>query len=137
VHGIIETLYRRYVGPGPVEEEAFLNSAESDHGPSTRSISKKGIRAVYEGLDAAGKPSSRRPTRRRTCRRARSWPRSYEDVSTGNEIRSVVLAGRPLKKFPRARSTARRPGGGRAVRAKRDESKIPVNPFTAGSTSPA
>ena len=36
-------------------EDAFLNSAESITGPIYRTISKQGILAVYEGLDAAGK----------------------------------------------------------------------------------
>src|SRR3954466_15813852 len=55
VHGIIETLYRRYVGQGMSKEAAFLNSAESITGPISKTISKRGIRAVYEGFDAAGK----------------------------------------------------------------------------------
>src|SRR6266852_5000970 len=55
VHGIIECLYRRYVGQGMTKEDAFLNSAESITGPINKIISKKGIKAVYEGLDAAGK----------------------------------------------------------------------------------
>src|SRR5581483_4176330 len=55
VHGIIESLYRRFVAQGMSKEAAFLNSAESITGPISKTISKRGILAVYEGLDAAGK----------------------------------------------------------------------------------
>ena len=37
------------------EEEAFRNSVESITGPITRIISREGMPAVYEALDAAGK----------------------------------------------------------------------------------
>src|SRR5882724_4840078 len=53
VHGVIEALYRRFVAQGMSKEAAFLNSAESITGPISKTISKRGIRAVYEGLDAA------------------------------------------------------------------------------------
>src|SRR5256885_3187390 len=48
VHGIIESLYRRYVAGGMSKEAAFLNSAESITGPISKTISKRGILAVYE-----------------------------------------------------------------------------------------
>ncbi len=37
------------------EEEAFKNSVESITGPITRIISREGMPAVYEALDAEGK----------------------------------------------------------------------------------
>src|SRR5919204_656956 len=55
VHGIIESLYRRYLAQGMSREDAFLNSSESITGPISKTISKRGILAVYEDLDAAGK----------------------------------------------------------------------------------
>src|SRR6185369_8687484 len=51
VHGVIEALYRRYVAQGMSKDAAFLNSAESITGPISKPISKRGIRAVYDGLD--------------------------------------------------------------------------------------
>src|SRR5262252_838842 len=48
VHGIIESLYRRYLAQGQSKEDAFLESAESITGPINKIISKRGIRAVYE-----------------------------------------------------------------------------------------
>src|SRR5947207_15922790 len=55
VHGIIESLYRRFVSQGMSREDAFLNSAESITGPISRTISRQGILAVYDRLDPAGK----------------------------------------------------------------------------------
>ena len=57
----------------------------------------------------------------------------YDEVSSGNEIRSVVLAGERLKKQPMGKIDGTETWKvGAGVRAKRDEAKIPVNPFTAG-----
>jgi ketol-acid reductoisomerase len=133
VHGIIETLYRRYVGQGMTKEDAFLNSAESITGPINKIISKKGIRALYEGLDAAGKAEFEKAYAASYGPAKEILAEIYDDVSTGNEIRSVVLAGSRLKKHPMGKIDGTETWKvGAAVRAKRDEAKIPVNPFTAG-----
>jgi ketol-acid reductoisomerase len=133
VHGIIETLYRRYVSQGMSKEDAFLNSAESITGPINKIISKQGIRAVYEGLDAAGQAEFEQAYAASYLPAKEILAEIYDDVSTGNEIRSVVLAGSRLKKFPMGKIDATETWKvGAAVRAKRVESKIPVNPFSAG-----
>lgn len=133
VHGIVESLYRRYVGQGMSKEDAFLNSCESITGPISRIISKQGILAVYEGLDAAGKATFEQayaatyPTAREVMEEI------YDEVSSGNEIRSVNLAGDRLKRRPMGKIDATETWKvGAAVRAKRVEGKIPVHPFTAG-----
>jgi ketol-acid reductoisomerase len=59
VHGVIESLYRRFESQGMSREQAFLNSSESITGPISRTISKQGILAVYEGLDATGKANKK------------------------------------------------------------------------------
>ena len=133
VHGLIEALYRRYLTQGMSKEAAFLNSAESITGPISKTISKRGIRAVYEGLDAAGKAEFEK-----ACTAAYPAAREvlaeiYDEVSSGNEIRGVVLAGERLKKQPMGKIDGTETWKvGAAVRAKRDEAKTPVNPFTAG-----
>src|SRR5687767_10477880 len=55
VHGIIESLYRRYVSQGQSKEQAFVASSEVITGPVSKTISKQGMLAVYQALDAAGK----------------------------------------------------------------------------------
>src|SRR5262245_58726963 len=100
VHGIIESLYRRFVAQGMSREDAFSNTSESITGPISKTISKQGILAVYEGLDAAGKTTFEEayaatyPAAREICEEI------YDEVSSGNEIRGVVLAGGRLKKRP-------------------------------------
>jgi ketol-acid reductoisomerase len=133
VHGIIESLYRRFKSQGQSPEQAFLNSAESITGPISKKISRQGILAVYDGLDAAGKKEWE-------AAYSASYPAAmevlseiYDDVSTGNEIRSVVLAGERLKRRPMGKIDGTETWKvGEKVRASRVEDKIPIHPFTAG-----
>ena len=57
----------------------------------------------------------------------------YDEVASGNEIRSVVMAGARHSEFPMGKIDGTFTWKvGEQVRAKRDESKIPLNPTTAG-----
>ena len=71
VHGIIETLFRRYCAQGLSEEQAFLNSAESITGPISKIISKHGLVEVYNQLDETGQGVFRSAYKRQlwTCKR--------------------------------------------------------------------
>ena len=103
VHGIIESLYRRYVSAGhDARRTAFLQLGRVDHrARSPRPSRSSGILAVYEGLDAAGKAEFEKAYAAVVpAREARSSPRSTTRSRRGNEIRSVVLAGERLKKHP-------------------------------------
>mmetsp|Transcript_27196 Transcript_27196/g.46930 ORF Transcript_27196/g.46930 Transcript_27196/m.46930 type:complete len:583 (+) Transcript_27196:93-1841(+) len=133
VHGIVESLYRRYLAAGMTKEDAFVQSCESITGPISRIISRKGMLAVYEALDEAGKKTfvqaynaSYKPARD-------ILQEIYDEVASGNEIRSVVMAGSRLKEFPFGTIDGTDMWKvGKTVRAKRVEDKIPINPFTAG-----
>src|SRR5436190_21341373 len=133
VHGVIEALYRRYVAQGMTKEAAFLNSAESITGPISKTISKRGIRAVYEGLDAAGKTEFEKAYTAAYPAAREVLAEIYDEVSSGNEIRGVVLAGDRLKKRPMGKIDGTETWKvGEKVRAKRVEDKIPLHPFSAG-----
>ena len=135
VHGLVEGLYRRCVAQGVSKEDAFKRSAESITGPISKTISHKGIMAVYDGLDAEGKAEFETRVQGRVSRRARDHRRDLTTrSSSGNEIRSVNLAGERLKRYPMGNidETAMWKVGER-VRAERVESKIPLDPFTAGA----
>ncbi len=133
VHGIVEGLYQWFRGEGLSQEQAFVNSAESVTGPISSTISERGILAVYESLSAADKE---------IFKRAYSWAYQpsfdvlyeiYDEVSSGNEIRSVVSASQRLKRFPMSKID----GGemwqvGVGVRANRSRYQIPLDPVTAG-----
>lgn len=57
----------------------------------------------------------------------------YEDVASGNEIKSVVQAGARFDRFPMGKIDGTYMWQvGKKVRAERVESQIPLNPFTAG-----
>src|SRR6266404_6555788 len=133
VHGIAESLYRRFVSQGMSKEAAFLNSAESITGPISKTISKRGIMAVYEGLNAAGKAEFEKAYVAAYPAAREVLAEIYDEVSTGNEIRGVVLAGARLKRLLMGKIDGTETWKvGAAVRAKRVEDKIPVHPFTAG-----
>jgi ketol-acid reductoisomerase len=133
VHGIIESLYQRYVSQGMSREDAFLHSAEAITGPISRIISRQGIKGLYEAVGADGKPVFERAY-------AAAYPAAhellleiYDEVSSGNEIRGVILAGERLKKTPMGKIDGTETWKvGEKVRAKRVEDEIPLDPFTAG-----
>jgi ketol-acid reductoisomerase len=133
VHGVVESLYRRFVDQGTSKPEAFLRSCESITGPISKTISKRGILAVYEGLDAAGKQTFERAY-------AATYPAAqevlleiYQEVASGNEIRGVVMAGDRFARFPMGKIDGTDMWKvGEQVRAKRDEASIPVDAFSAG-----
>lgn len=123
MHGIVESLFRRYTANGMSEEDAYKNTVEGITGVISKTISTKvcqsgltvefpfmvtpsllipyhllsivqGILAVYEALSEEGKKEFE------AAYSASFYPsmdilyECYEDVASGNEIRSVVLAGR-------------------------------------------
>jgi ketol-acid reductoisomerase len=134
VHGLVEGLYRRYVNEGMSKRDAFLNSAESITGPISKTISKRGIFAVYEALDAKGKAEFDRAYKSVYPAAREIIAEIYDEVSSGNEIRSVNLAGARFSRFPMGKIDGTEMWRvGEKVRAERVEEKIPVNPFTAGA----
>jgi ketol-acid reductoisomerase len=133
VHGIVESLWRRFTRAGADEADAFARTAESVTGPISRTISKDGILAVYEKLDGSLKrdfekayAASYRPAKEILFE-------IYQEVASGNEIRSVILADERLKHFPFGTIDSTPMWiVGEKVRANRDEAKLAVDPVTAG-----
>jgi ketol-acid reductoisomerase len=133
VHGIIESLYERFKSQGMTREDAFLNSAEAITGPISHIISKQGMLGVYDAVGADGRGQFE-------AAYSASYPAAkeilaeiYDEVSSGNEIRSVVLAGERLKEHPMGNIDRTETWKvGENVRAGRKEDAIPLNPFTAG-----
>jgi ketol-acid reductoisomerase len=133
VHGMVEALFRRYTRAGMSDEDAFKHSVECITGPISKTISTQGMVAVYNMFDDAGKKvfadayaASFKPAMD-ICMEI------YEDVASGNEIKSVVQAGSRFDRFPMGKIDQTYMWKvGKAVRAKRVESEIPLDPFTAG-----
>ena len=133
VHGIVESLYRRYTFQGRSEEDAFLQSCESITGPISRCISQRGILALYEELNDKGKAEFRKAYCAAYTPALDILFEIYDEVSGGNEIHSVIAACKRHKRLPMGKIDGTRMWEvGKAVRAKRVESAIPVNAFTAG-----
>lgn len=140
VHGVVEALFRRYTHNGMPEESAYRNTVECITGNLSKTISTKGMLAVYNSLGDEGRKEFE------AAYSASYYPamdillECYEDVACGNEIKSVVLAGRrfsPKEGFPAF------PTGkidqthmwkvGEKVRAAREPGALgPLHPFTAG-----
>lgn len=133
VHGIVESLYRRYRDEGMTDEEAFRHSVESLTGPISRIISKDGLDGVYNRLSE----NERTVFANAYCVAhpigLELTHEIYDEVSSGNEIRGVVMSGRRFARFPMGQiDQANMWRVGQKVRADRVESEIPIDPFTAG-----
>uniref|UniRef100_A0A0D9V3L8 Ketol-acid reductoisomerase n=1 Tax=Leersia perrieri TaxID=77586 RepID=A0A0D9V3L8_9ORYZ len=140
VHGIVEALFRRYTEHGMDEDSAYKNTVECITGIISKTISKKGMLEVYNSLTEEGKKQFIE------AYSAAYYPcmdilyECYEDVSSGSEIKSVVLAGRRfyekegLPAFPMGNIDQTRMWKvGERVRSTRPTGDLgPLHPFTAG-----
>ena len=134
VHGAVEALFRRFTqAAGMSDADAFKNSVESITGPISKTVSHEGILALYQLLDDDDQLKFARMY-------TLAYPifyglimEIYDDVECGNEVRSVVAAGKRLSDFPMGNIAGTRMWRvGETVRAERDENNIPLHPETAG-----
>ena len=134
VHGIVEALYRRFVmQEGMAEDQAFIDSVENVTGPLSRTISYDGILAVYEHLDAEGQEIFEKIYSHAYKPAYDILLEIYDEVSSGNEIRSVYLAGKRFDRFPMGKIDGTEMWQvGEKVRSNRSEDMPTINPFTAG-----
>jgi len=134
VHGLVEALYRRYRTEGATQADAFRRSAEAVTGPISKTISHHGIIGVYAQLDDAGKETFKRAYDASYLPMKAVLQEIYDEVRSGNEIRSVVIAGERLKQYPMSTIDQTEMWQvGETVRAERVEDEIPLDPFTAGA----
>ena len=133
VHGLSEAMYRRLVTEqGMGEKEAFIATVENITGPLSRTISHDGILAVYNNLDDDGKKVFERMYSASYHPAFDILMEIYDEVSSGNEIRSVVLAGRRFDRYPMGKIDGTKMWQvGEQVRAERTGEPA-VNPETAG-----
>merc|ERR1711957_697883 len=96
-------------------------------------ISTKGIKAVYEGLEGDDKETFKQAYSASYLPSKEILQEIYDEVSSGNEIRTVIMQGKRINKFPVGKIDGTDTWKvGEKVRAERDEENIPLNPFTAG-----
>jgi len=134
VHGIVEALYHRYLDEGDTPEDAFNRACESLTGPIRETISREGLVAVDEALDAEGRRDFRRSYDATYAAFKGVMAELYDEVSSGNEIRSVVMAAQRFKDYPMT-SVEGSPmwATGAAVRRQRGRRKTELDGFTAGT----
>jgi ketol-acid reductoisomerase len=133
VHGIVEALFRWFVGSGDSEEQAFINSVESITGPISRTISRSGILALYDELGDNDKETFRKSYSAAYHPAFDILLEIYDEVASGNEIRSVVMANQRHGRYPMGKIDATRMWQvGEVVRAKRRQFTPTVHPVTAG-----
>jgi ketol-acid reductoisomerase len=89
--------------------------------------------AVYEGLDEAGKAEFMKAYCAAYHPAYEILMEIYQDVASGNEIRSVVAADTRHQRYPMGKIDGTDMWQvGETVRADRDPNAIPVDPVTAG-----
>merc|ERR1719223_1125015 len=133
VHGIVESLYRRYQRQGMTAEDAFVQSSESITGNIVKIISTQGIKAVYDQLEGEDKKTFQTAYSASYKPAKEILQEIYDEVSSGNEIRTVIMHGARTSKYPVGKIDGTNTWTvGEQVRANRDEENIPLNPFTAG-----
>lgn len=133
VHGIVESLYRWFMRHGYSKEEAFINSVESITGPISKLISKKGMLAVYESLSEKDKDTFRLAYSAAYHPAFETLMEIYEEVASGNEIRSVIAATKRYARYPMGKIDGTDMWQvGQKVRANRNPDAIPIHPVTAG-----
>jgi len=133
VHGIVESLYRRYQRQGMTPEQAFTESCESITGNIVKTISTDGIKAVYDKLSGDDRKVFEQAYSASYMPAKEILQEIYDEVSSGNEIRTVIMHGARLDKYPVGKIDGTDTWQvGEKVRESRDESSIPLNPFTAG-----
>lgn len=132
VHGVVESLFRQYTAAGMAEADAFTETVEVITGPISRLISKQGMLAVYGAFRGAQRERFEQAYAAAYGPAYEILLEIYQEVASGNEIRSVVLAGERLQQFPMETiGTTPMWQVGQAVRAARTDA-VALNPVTAG-----
>jgi ketol-acid reductoisomerase len=134
VHGIVEALYRRYLDDGATPEDAFDRACESLTGPIRETISKQGLIAVDEQLTPDGRRDFRRAYDVTYAAFKGLMAEIYDEVVSGNEIRSVVAAAERFDRFPMTKVEGSPMWQtGSSVRRRRGHRPPPIDGFTAGT----
>jgi ketol-acid reductoisomerase len=134
VHGVVEALYHRYVAEGATADDAFERACESLTGPIRQTVSKHGLIGIDEHLD----PDGRRDFRRAYDATYRAFKavnaEIYDEVASGNEVRSVVMAASRFGQYPMS-TIDKSPmwTAGAAVRSRRSKATTGMDGFTAGT----
>lgn len=131
VWAVVEVAYRQFIDSSLAPTEAFRQAVESLTGPISKTISHHGIIGLYNSLDEGHQGEFALAYSVSYRASAPVLAEIYDEVKSGNEVRSVILAGERLKSAPMS-TIGDTPMWriGAKVRAMRAD--IPVNAHTAG-----
>ena len=133
VHGIAESLYARFTGQGMQKDEAYINTSESITGPISKTISRSGLMAVYEELSDSEKAAFRKAYCASYHPAREILEEIYDDVASGNEVRSVIQASDRFDRYPMGNiDTTDMWQVGEKVREDEERNYAPINAETAG-----
>ena len=134
VHGIVEALYHRYLDEGATPEDAFNRACESLTGPIRETISRQGLIGVDERLDSDGRREFRRSYDATYAAFKGVMAELYDEVVSGNEIRSVVMAAKRFRQYPMTNVEGSPMWTtGAVVRRRRGRVRTELDGFTAGT----
>lgn len=132
-HGIVELLYRYFRNHGMSGDDAFINSVESITGPISKTISHDGIRSLYESFGGEDRELFERTYSAAYHPAFEILWEIYDEVASGNEIRSVIMAAERHERYPMGKIEGTEMWQvGAGVRSRRGTFQTPINPVTAG-----
>tara|TARA_Y100000591_G_scaffold329672_1_gene358746 strand:- start:408 stop:1889 length:1482 start_codon:yes stop_codon:yes gene_type:complete len=135
VHGICEGLFDFFIQKGLTEENAFKQTAECITGPITKIISKEGMIGVYNRFNDEQKAEFEQAYSASYHPAFEILLEIYQEVASGNEINSVIMANERFSRYPMGKIDGTRMWVvGESVRSKRNQDILgrDLNPTTAG-----
>ncbi len=135
VHGIVEALYYIFCLKGASKKAAYRLSVKNITGPISHTISKNGIIGVYNSLNSGtDKVIFHEMYKAAYTPSLALLSEIYDEVENGNEIRSVIMAGRRNNEFPMGNIDKSEMWDtvGKTVRETRGDKEMPIYPMTAG-----
>lgn len=130
VWAVVEVAYRQFI-ESLSPTEAFRQAVESLTGPISRTISRKGIIGLYKSIDEDGQKKFARAYSVAYHASAPVLTEIYDEVSSGNEVRSVILAGKRLKSTPMS-TIGDTPMWRTGIEVRVNRTEVPIDAHVAG-----
>ena len=131
VWAVVEVAYRQFLENGLSEEDAFRQAVESLTGPISKSISHHGLIGLYNSLGDWQKGDFAEAFSVAYHASAPVLAEIYDEVESGNEVRSVILASERLKTTPMS-TIGDTPMWRVGIRVRAKRTEVAINAHVAG-----
>jgi ketol-acid reductoisomerase len=131
VHGICESLFRYFRDQGQAGDQAFISVAESITKPISTKISSEGILAVYRSFDEQQTKEFQKAYSLAYKPAKEILSEIYDEVASGNEIGSVIMAVKRHAKFPMGK-VDKTPMWAIGDQVRKNKNEVKIDPITAG-----